>query len=52
MGIVDATPIAHRIRRPVTAYNWADAHREMYETLAREPYLSKDDAFTVLEAYQ
>lgn len=52
MGIVDATPVAHRIRRPVTAYDWADAHREMYETLAREPYLSRDDAFTVLEAYQ
>ena len=51
MGIVDAAPMAHRIRRPVTGYNYASAHEEECATLARFPHLSKDEAFTVLQAY-
>ena len=51
LGIVDAAPVAHRIRRPVAAYTWCGAHLEMCTTLAREVYLPMDEAFTVLEAY-
>lgn len=51
LGIVDAAPVMHRIRRPAAAYDWSAAHQEMCQTLASESYFTKDDAFTVLEAY-
>jgi hypothetical protein len=51
LGIVDATPIAHRMRRQVTGYNYDDAARGMSEVLATSHYLPRDHAFTVLEAY-
>jgi hypothetical protein len=51
LGIVDATPIAHRLRPPAAAYDGAEARRKMSWTLASHEYLPWDDAFTVLEAY-
>ncbi|SEQ02876.1 Glycosyl transferase family 2 [Faunimonas pinastri] len=51
MGIVDATPIAHRIRQSMTAYNFDAAYREMSWTLARHHHLTYDEAMTVLEAW-
>ena len=51
VGIVDAAPVAHRIRPPVVAYDGGSARHDMYATMARQSYLSPDDAFTVLEAY-
>ena len=51
LGIVDAAPVAHRLRPPVVAYDGANARREMFATMARHSYLNPDDAFTVLEAY-
>ncbi len=51
MGIIDAVPVAHRMRPPCEGYAWSAANKEMAEALAREPYLSKEEAFRVLEAY-
>lgn len=51
LGIVDAVPVAHRIRPPAVAYSHAIAQRAMFDLLARNAHLKPDDAFTVLEAY-
>ena len=51
MGILDAAPIAHRIRRPAGAYDTRTAHLSMADLLARHPYLDKNEAFTVLEVH-
>jgi hypothetical protein len=48
-GIIDAVPIDHSIRQPVANYEWddADADRERY--LARNPHLSYEECFQVLD---
>jgi len=51
MGIVDAVPVAHRIRPPAVGYDSGDAQRTMSWALAAHPHLTRDEAFTVLEAY-
>ncbi|MCR6476970.1 hypothetical protein NU688_12485 [Variovorax sp. ZS18.2.2] len=51
MGILDATPIAHRIRRPAGGYDTRTAHLSMSDLLARHPHLDKNEAFTVLEVH-
>jgi hypothetical protein len=51
MGILDAVPLAHRLRPQVSAYDADTALREYRATLAREEGLSMDEAFTILEAY-
>ena len=51
MGIVDATPVAHRLRKPATHYRFEEARAAMRALLARRPHLSKQEAFSILEAY-
>ena len=51
VGIVDAAPVAHRIRPPVSSYDFAAAFETMSWTLARNAFLTSDEAFTVLEAF-
>ena len=51
MGILDGAPVAHRIRRPAVGYDTRIAQLSMADLLARNPYLARGDAFTVLEAY-
>jgi hypothetical protein len=51
MGIVDATPIAHRLRPPVTGYSHEEAARAYCICLASHPHLPPDRALSVLEAY-
>lgn len=51
MGIVDATPVAHRLRKPVSNYSFQEARAAMRAFLARRPHLSKHEAFSILEAY-
>ena len=51
MGIIDAVPVAHRLRKPVTGYDHDGASRAMFQRLAGHPHLPRDQAFTVLEAY-
>ena len=51
MGIIDAVPVAHRMRKPVTGYDHEGASREMFQRMAAHSHLPRDQAFTVLEAY-
>jgi hypothetical protein len=51
MGIVDATPVDHSIRKPVKNYNYDEADKIMQEYLLKNPHLSKDEAFTIVESY-
>lgn len=50
MGIVDATPIAHVMRPPLSEYR-DDAGAQMAEYLRRHAHVSRDEAYTVVEAY-
>jgi hypothetical protein len=51
MGIIDATPVEHSMRKPVKNYQYDDANRSMKEFLARKHGLSKDEAFRIIESY-
>lgn len=51
LGIIDAAPVAHRIRRPAANYERARAERDMRQVLAAEAHLSAAEAFTILEIY-
>ncbi|WP_419757429.1 hypothetical protein [Acidisoma sp.] len=51
MGIIDAVPVAHRMRKPVTGYDHGGASRAMFQLMAAHPHLPREQAFTVLEAY-
>jgi hypothetical protein len=51
MGIIDAVPVAHRLRAPVSGYNYETARAEMERTLAREPSLATAEAFHILEVF-
>jgi hypothetical protein len=51
MGIVDAVPVAHRMRKPVRNYSHSVAERQMQQLLSMHEHLGEAEAFTVLEAY-
>jgi hypothetical protein len=51
MGIVDATPVDHRIRKPGANYSGPASNRDMKAYLARRPHLAPAQAFSILEAY-
>lgn len=51
MGIIDAVPVAHRIRKPVAGYDYANATAEAERLFASEPHLKPMDAFQILQVY-
>ena len=51
MGIIDAVPVAHNLRKPVAHYDHTTANRTMEDYLAKQPHLQKEDAFRILESY-
>ncbi len=51
MGVIDAVPMAHRIRRPTTGYDSTRAQRAMFQLLAARKHLALDEAFAVTEIY-
>lgn len=51
MGIVDALPVAHNLRKPVTHYDYGKANKTMSNYLAKHPHLSKAEAFYILDSY-
>jgi hypothetical protein len=51
MGIIDAVPVAHRIRRSTTSCMHADARRETAWTLAANRHLTHQDAFQIVESF-
>jgi len=51
VGIIDAVPIAHRIREPVSGYNFENAKGEMRRLLAANAHYSPREAFKILEIF-
>jgi hypothetical protein len=51
MGIVDAVPVAHNLRKPVAYYSYGTSADAMKNFLATRPHLSREDAFFILESY-
>lgn len=51
MGIVDATPVGHTLRKPVVNYDRGAADRDMRAFLGARPHLERAEAFTIVEAY-
>jgi len=51
IGIVDAAPVAHSLRKQVQLYEHSEAHQARLRLLDRVPHLSRSEAFRVLESY-
>lgn len=51
MGIIDALPVSHSLRKPVTNYSRDMVEREMSKLLSENDNLTRAEAFTLLEAY-
>jgi hypothetical protein len=51
MGVVDATPVRHTLRRTAASYDGRVAHAEQRAVLAAYPSLGFDEAHQVLEVY-
>jgi len=50
MGILDATPVDHSIRKPVENYDWSTADRQRTDFLDRNAHLPIDSCFTTVQA--
>jgi len=51
MGIVDATPVGHTMRKTLTNYSRTTVQDQMDDLLRINPHLPRTQAFTVLEVY-
>ena len=51
MGIVDAVPVAHKLRKPVAHYVHAEADAQMKNYIAGQPHLKPEEAFYILESF-
>jgi glycosyltransferase involved in cell wall biosynthesis len=50
VGIIDATPVDHSLRKPMQYYEYSDAKTAMDAYLSANPHLSREEAFTILES--
>jgi hypothetical protein len=51
MGIVDAFPVEHKMRKPVINYNYEIVTKKMNEYLKTKRHISHNQAFRILESY-
>ncbi len=51
MGIVDAVPVDHSMRKPVKNYSYDEARAHMEIYLSKNKNLSRGEAFRILETY-
>jgi hypothetical protein len=51
MGIVDAVPVSHKLRKPVANYLHSDADRQMKEYFTDRPHLKPEEAFYIVESF-
>jgi tetratricopeptide (TPR) repeat protein/2-polyprenyl-3-methyl-5-hydroxy-6-metoxy-1,4-benzoquinol methylase len=49
IGIIDAVPIDHSLRKPVVNYTWEKADRERSEYFRMHPYMPYEECFRVLD---
>jgi hypothetical protein len=51
LGIVDATPVKHALRKPVALYDYESVNNQMHAFLAAHAHLERREAFIALETY-
>jgi hypothetical protein len=51
LGVVDATPVRHALRKQAAFYSGRDALDAMTRYLASRPHLGRSEAFTIVEGY-
>ena len=51
MGIVDAAPVDHSMRKPAKNYSYEEARTSMDKYLSKKTNLPKAEAFRILESY-
>jgi hypothetical protein len=51
MGIVDAVPVTHNMRKPVAFYDYTTSTKDMSKYLSERSHLSKEEAFFIMESY-
>jgi glycosyltransferase involved in cell wall biosynthesis len=49
MGIIDAVPVDHSLRKPVANYSWDEANRQRNLYLSQHEHLPLDECFRVLD---
>lgn len=49
MGIIDATPVDHSIRKPVEHYKWETANSEREKLFSKNDYLPYEQCYKVLD---
>jgi hypothetical protein len=50
MGILDALPVDHSLRKPVANYSWSEADAQRKELLEKHKHYTYDECFRVLAA--
>jgi hypothetical protein len=51
IGIIDATPVEHSMRKPVMNYSYDETNRAMAVFLSQHQHLTRGEAFTILESF-
>lgn len=51
MGVIDAVPVRHALRKPVTQYDYDDTKNAMSRFLQERKHLTPGEAFVTLETY-
>jgi hypothetical protein len=51
LGVVDATPVSHRLRGQAALYSGRESLEAMASYLADRPHLGRAEAFTIVESY-
>lgn len=51
LGIVDATPVTHALRKPVAFYDYDETNAGMQQFLQDQPHLSAEHSFLSLETW-
>ncbi len=51
MGVVDAIPVRHKLRKPVANYVHSDSNKQMRNYLGSRPHLKPEEAFYIVESY-
>ena len=51
LGIIDALPVDHSLRKPAAHYEWAEANAERSTYLKKNRHFTYDECFRVLNFY-
>jgi hypothetical protein len=51
MGIIDAVPVDHSLRKPVAYYRWDEANQQQRLFLSKHEHIPLDQCFRVLDVF-